>query len=108
MQDYIDHVFKDFRTGYHPIFGDMSNHQYGDMHLLGKSLQCGGTLTNLRYTARATINQIGLEGLYRIYNKEFGFECIGLDEDLLYIGFVEQKTMRIPIVHSVTSQLDLR
>ena len=55
-----------------------------------------------------TINQIGLEGLYRIYNKEFGFECIGLDEDLLYIGFVEQKALRIPIVHSVTSQLDLR
>ena len=78
------------------------------MHLLGKSLQCGGTLTNLRYTARTTIDQIGLEGLYRIDNKEFGFECVGLGEDLLYIGFVEQKALRIPIVHSVTSQLDLR
>ena len=51
LQNGIDHMFQNFRSGNGPVFGNMSDQHHGRIGFFGKLKQLSGTFSNLRNAA---------------------------------------------------------
>ena len=71
----------------------MPNEYYRSMSSFSKLNQFGGTFSNLRNTPCRCLYIIGLKGLDRVDNHNFGQEFFYLLEDILRLSFSENKAI---------------
>ena len=83
LDDRVDDMFQNLRTGQCPFLVDVPYQQYRDATRFGKAEQCRRTFSYLRDAARRTVHLFGVYGLDGIDDNYFGMEVLDLCENVL-------------------------
>ena len=65
------------------------------------------TLTHLRNASGGRLDQLGINGLYRVGDQEVGLYVAGLDKYLFEIGFAEDEAIRVLMCDTVGTKFQL-
>ena len=91
LQHAVHDVFQHLRPCDTPLLGDVADEQHGHALVFGEFQQGGCALTDLSYAAGRAFYRLGVHGLHRVDDEQFGINGAHLLEDALHARFAEEQ-----------------
>lgn len=107
IDDGIDDVFEDTGASDRAFFGDVSDHDYGDIADFGELHETGGTFADLGDAACAGGDGGEVDGLDRVDDQSLGLEAFDVFDGQFEIGFAEQIDFFVADTKAFCAHLDL-
>ena len=91
LQHAVHDVLQHLRACDTPLLRDVSDEQNGHSLVFGELQQGGRALTDLRYAAGRAFYRLGVHGLHRIDDEQFGTDGAHLLKDALHARLAEEQ-----------------
>ena len=107
LQNHIDDVFQYLGAGYRAVLGDVSDDEDRRSGRFGVFQQRGGAFADLRHASRRRVQQVGVDGLYRVDHHQVGSLLGDLRHDVLQQRFGIDQAFVVPDSYACCAHLDL-